>query len=256
MRRLFLIARQACAGAGAVWRIGVSPPGLILAIAAALVLVGCTRDIPWQFIPNADDSARWWISPDHNRSLIVDRTSGEARYFDNTRPSFRFTYTVTGIDREWRAAVQDGLFWVGSNTLIGVSVYHRDELPGRGEQAILNRAAAMLERGHRQLFGDVTVTVKPCQIAGLNAVTWDAVWETTVEGQRSHVKDYKTLVEYGTEWVVQITAAGTEDDSVAAERIMSSFRSTDATDGFWPEMRRMLDDLGGFADAVARFRRP
>ncbi len=256
MRRLSLIARQACAGAGASWRIGISPPGLILAIAVALVLVGCSRDIPWQFIPNADDSARWWISPDHKRSLIVDRTSSEAHYFDNTRRSFRFTYTVVGIPGEWRAAVQDGLFWVGANTLIGVAVYHRDELPGRAEQPILNRAAAMLERGHRELVGEVTVTAKPCQMAGFNAIAWDAVWETTVEGQRSHVKDYKTLVEYDTQWVVQISAAGTEDDSVSAERIMRSFRSTDAMDGFWPEMRRMLDGLGGFADAVALFRRP
>jgi hypothetical protein len=180
----------------------------------------------------------------------------EARYFDNTRRNFRFAYTVAGIPGEWRAAVQDGLFWVGANTLIGVAVYYRDELPGRHEPSILNRAAAMLERDHRELFEDVTVTVKPCQLAGFNAIAWEAVWRTTIEGERLRVKDYKTLVEYRTEWVVQISAAGTEDDAVAAEQIMRSFRSTDAKEGLWPEMRQMLDDLGGFADAVAGFRPP
>jgi len=114
----------------------------------------------------------------------------------------------------------------------------------------------MLERDHRRFFGDVAVTVKPFQLAGFNAVAWEAVWEAMIKGKRSRVKDSKTLMEYRTEWVVQISAAGTEDDAVAAERIMRSFRSTDAKEGFWPEMRQMLDDLGGFADAVAGVRPP
>jgi len=228
---------------------------LVLGMAAALSAFGCSRDARWGCIANKDDSARWWSSPDRQRSLIVDRTTKEAHYYDNTRRRQCFTYGVTGLLGEWLPAHQDGLFSVGSNALIGVAVYHRDELPGSSDEPILDRAAALLERGHRELVGSVTVTVTPFQLAGLNAVSWDAGWEMTVKGERTRVSSTKTLVEYGSAWVVQISAAGTEDDSVVVDQILGSFRMTDASEGFWPEMNRLLADIGGFSDAPAGIRR-
>ena len=111
------------------------------------------------------------------------------------------------------------------------------------------------KRGHRELFGSVTVTVTPFRPDRLDAIVWDAIWEMTVEGERVHVRAAKILVEYGSERVIQISAAGTEDDSVVVDQILGSFRMTDASEGFWPEMNRLLADIGGFSDAPAGIRR-
>jgi hypothetical protein len=228
---------------------------LVMVVAAVLAIIGCSGDTEWRYIPNDGDSARWWISPDGRRSLIVDRTSNDAYYFDNTPGHLCFMYSVSGIQGEWLPARQDGLFSVGSNVLVGVGVYHCDELPGSRDEPILDRAVALLERDYQELFGSVTVTVTPFQPDKLHAITWDAIWEMTVEGERAHVRATKILIDYRSEWVVQISVGGTDDDSVIVDQIVNSFRTTDASERFWPEIDRVLTDIGGFSDARARERR-
>lgn len=221
---------------------------LIMGMAVALTILGCsTVNTGWQYIPNDEDSARWWISSDDMRSLIVDRTSNDAHYFDNTPGRLCFRYSVTGISGEWLPVPgQDGLFSAGSNVRIGVAAYHHDELPGPVDETILNRAAALLERDYSKLFGPISVTLTPYQQAKLKAIRWDVTWEMIIYGESALVGATKILMEYGSEWVVQISVTGTEDDFVIVDQIVNSFHTSDASDCFWPEIFRMLADIGGF----------
>jgi hypothetical protein len=224
----------------------------------AIVIIGmawhfCSADTEWQYIPNDDDSARWWISPDEMRSLIVNRASSDAHYFDSTPGSLCFTYSVTGIPGEWLPVPgHDGLFSVGSTVHIGVALYHGGELPGPVEETVLNRAAALLEHNYREMFGPITVTLTPFQPAKLKAMKWSATSEMTVDGETVLVGATKILWEYSPEWVIQISADGVEDDFTIVDQIVSSFRTAEAPDCLWPEIGRMLADIGGFSDAGAR----
>lgn len=230
----------------------------VIIVVVAIVITGMAWhffqlkgvDNGWHYISNDDDSARWWVSPDDMRSLIVDRTSNEAHYFDNTPGHLCFTYSVTGIPGEWLPVPgHDGLFSVGSNVYIGVGVYHRDGLPGPVEEPILNRAAALLERTYRESYGPVSVTLTPFQPVKLKAIKWEATCEVIVGGESVQVEATKILVEYGPEWVVQISADGAADNSFIFDQIVNSFCTTHDSNCFWTEIGRMLADIGGFSDA-------
>jgi len=72
-----------------------------------------------------------------------------------------------------------------------------------------------------------------------------------IGGEGALVGDTKILMEYDPEWVVQISVAGTENDSIIVEQIVNSFHTTEASNYYWSEIFRMLSDIGEFSDAPA-----
>lgn len=219
-------------------------------VVAAVVLAGCAssgRPNTWQYLPNKQGDARFWVSPDDNETLIVHPETGRAWYFNNTAKRLCFAYSVSGVPGEWVPSTESGLFRVSDGAgRIGVAVYSAHELRGMPGGTLVEKAAARNVKTYENWLGELKFSIEPFDAGGAEAVSWEGTGTAMIEGKPNQVAVGNILVALGSDWVVQISVRGTPDDKRVVEEILASFVTTAEPDCFRSAMSALWQELGGF----------